>query len=81
MWYRVAFEQVHTGIKLIKDQDECELSDDGRRIKITLSQKETLMFSEKYNVRIQVRFGDDISVCATNIADISIGEILDEEVI
>ena len=79
-WYRVTLAQTH-GAKIIKNQDECELSEDGKTIYVQLSQEETLSFSDRYKVNIQVRYGKDSSACATNIVMISVGQILDEEVI
>lgn len=79
-WYRVTLAQNY-GPKIIKDQDECELSEDGKTIYVKLTQRETLQFSDKYKIKVQVRYGIDDSVCASNIATITIDEILDEEVI
>lgn len=78
-WYRVAFEQ--NKVLLIKDQNECTLSEDGKIISVELTQEETLLFSDSTNVNIQVRFGKNNKVCATNIVKMKIGKILDEEVI
>ena len=79
-WYRVAFKQ-QNGTTIIKDQNECILSDDGKTIFIELTQEETLRFSDSFNIHVQVRFGKDDKVCATNIVDTKVGKILDEEVI
>ena len=79
-WFRVTFAQKN-GSKLVKDQDECELSDDGKTIYVHLDQRETLGFSTNYDLRVQVKFGMDGEVCATNIVNVAVAEILDEEVI
>lgn len=79
-WYRVTFAQ-KGGQKLIKDQDECELSDDGKTVYVHLSQRDTLQFSDKYDLRVQVRFGRGDEACASDIATVKVAEILDEEVI
>ncbi len=81
MWYRVALEQRGTGTLLIKDEGDCELSEDGKTITVRLTQEETLRFSDKCVARVQVRFGDGTSVAATNIASVDIYETIDEEVI
>jgi len=78
-WYRVTFKQ--NGTTIIKDQNDCILSDDGKTISIELTQEETLRFSDSFNIQVQVRFGKDNKVCATDIAYTKIGKILDEEVI
>lgn len=79
-WYRITFAQ-RNGNRIIKDQDDCELSEDGKTILVSLTQEETLRFTSGHNIRIQVRFGQDGQACATNIAEIKVTEILDEEVI
>lgn len=79
-WYRVTFKQ-QNGTKIIKDQNECILSDDGKTISVELTQEETLRFSESFNIHVQVRFGKGDKVCATNIVYTKIDKILDEEVI
>lgn len=79
-WYRVVFAQTH-GAKVVKNQNDCELSEDGKTIYVQLSQEETLLFSDRYKVNVQIRYGKDSSVCATNIVMISVDQILDEEVI
>lgn len=79
-WYRVTFAQ-RGGQRLVKDQDECELSGDGKTIFVHLSQRETLSFSDKQDLRVQVRFGRDGEACASDIAAVKVSEILDEEVI
>lgn len=79
-WYRVAFSQ-RGGPKIIKDEDDCELSADGKTIKVRLTQQETLAFSTKEVLRVQVRFGMGEDVQATDIANVTVAEILDEEVI
>ena len=78
-WYRVTFKQ--NGTTIIKDQSDCILSDDGKTISIELTQEETLRFSDLFNIQVQVRFGKDNKVCATNIVYTKIDKILDEEVI
>lgn len=79
-WYRVAFKQ--RGLPtLIKDQNDCILSEDGNSIEVYLTQEETLAFSSKHKVSVQVKFGIGEKVCATNIIDINVKDILDEEVI
>ena len=79
-WFRVAFAQKN-GSKLVKDQDECELSEDGKTIQVPLTQRETLSFSDRYDLCVQVRFGSGDEVCASDIATVKVAEILDEEVI
>ena len=79
-WYRVTFAQ-NNGCRIIKDQDDCELSEDGKTIWVPFTQEETLRFASGHNVRVQVRFGQDDQVCASNIAEVKVTEILDEEVI
>ena len=80
LWYRVAFSQ-RGKAPIVKDQDDCELSEDGRTIRVMLTQEETLSFDALGTVRVQVRFGSGGSACATDIATIPILEILDEEVV
>lgn len=79
-WYRVTFAQ-KGGQRLVKDQDDCELSEDGKTINVHLTQQETLGFSDKYDLRVQVRFGTGDEACASDIAATRVAEILDEEVI
>ena len=79
-WYRVAFAQ-NKDVILIKDQDDCELSDDGQTITIRFTQEETLQFNSNYKIKVQVRYGINDIVCASNIETTTIGEILDEEII
>lgn len=79
-WYRVTFKQ-RNGHKLVKDQDVCELSQDGKTIHVPLTQQETLGFSTNYDLQVQVRFGKDGDACASDIATVKVAEILDEEVI
>ena len=79
-WYRVTFAQRY-GPKIVKDQDECELSEDGKTITVNLTQSETLLFKTKENVKVQVKFGMGDKVSASSIAVLKVGEILDEAVI
>lgn len=79
-WYRVTFAQRY-GPSIVKDQDDCELSDDGKTILVTLTQSETRLFKTKENVKVQVKFGYDNKVSASSIAVLKVGEILDEAVI
>lgn len=81
-WYRVIFKQ-RNGVKLIKSQDDenVTLSEDGKTINVRLEQAETLLFSDKYDLRVQVKFGLNGNVSATNVAVMGVDEILDEEVI
>lgn len=78
--YRVTFAQ-RNGPRIVKDQDACTLSEDGKLITVPLSQEETLRFSDRYNIQVQVRYKVEDRVCGTNIVSTNIGEILDEEVI
>lgn len=79
-WYRVALSQ-KGGTIIIKTDKDCELSDDGTVIKVPLTQEETLSFNTRARIRIQVRFGNNGNVAATDIATFRIGEILDEEIV
>lgn len=79
-WFRVTFAQ-KDGARIVKDQDDCELSEDGKEIRVTLTQDETLRFNVRNDLRVQVRFGSDGSACASDIASVKVLEILDEEVI
>lgn len=79
-WYRVTFAQRY-GPKIVKDQDECTLSEDGKTILVPLTQSETLMFNTNENVRVQVKFGNDYKVAASSIVALKVKEILDEAVI
>ena len=78
--YRVAFKQ--RGLKpLIKTQDDCTLTNNGHTIEVFLTQEETASFYENNKVMVQVRFGKDGKVGATNIASIDMKAILDEEIL
>lgn len=79
-WYRVILAQ-RDGVKLVKDETQCVLSEDGKTISVTLSQEETLGFSTAYDLQVQVRFGNGSDAAASDIAVIRVREILDEEVI
>ena len=79
-FYRVAFKQ--KGLKtIVKDQDDCTLSEDGKLIEVPLTQEETLSFYANNKVMVQVRYGKNGIVCATNIVTIDIRDILDEEIV
>lgn len=80
-WFRVALAQ-RCGTLIVRDQRSCELSEDGRTVTLTLTQEETVSLVAGYDLRVQLRFGDGLgAVCATDIAEIPVGEILDEEVV
>lgn len=78
-WFRVAFEQYET--VLLKTQDECELSDDGLTVSVTLTQEETLLFQHSSAVRVQIRYKVGGSVQATEIGAFSMLETIDREVV
>lgn len=79
-WFRLTFAQ-RNGPRIVKTEKDCSLSEDGKTIYVRLSQQETLSFSERYNVMVQMRYGIGDTVNATNIVSRDIGAILDEEVI
>ena len=77
-WYRVTLAQ-RGGASITKDQTQCELSEDGTDIALTLTQAETKAFAADKPLRIQVRFGPGPGVAhATEISQTTVGEILDE---
>lgn len=79
-WYRITFAQDNFN-KIVKDQNDCILSDDGKTISVNLNQNETLSFDTRSNVEVQLKCGIDDKVFATNIALIKVERILDEAVI
>lgn len=79
-WYRVAFKQPG-GQALVKTEQECNLVNKGHSIEVTLTQEETLGFYANNPVSVQVRYGKDDRVTATNIAQIDMKTILDEVVV
>ena len=78
-WYRVTFAQ-RCGPKLIKDQNDCTLSEDGKTILVPLTQDETLLFNAHERVKVQVKFGSNDKVAASSIVALQVKEILDEAV-
>ena len=79
-WFRLTFAQ-RNGPRVIKTEKDCTLSEDGKTIYVRLSQQETLSFSDRYNLMVQMRYGIGDTVNATNIVSRDVGAILDEEVI
>ena len=79
-WYRVTFAQ-RCGPTIIKDQDQCTLTEDGKTILVSLTQEETLLFRTDENVKVQVKFGNGDKVGASSIVVLKVKEILDEVVI
>lgn len=79
-WYRVAFKQSGVPV-LVKTDQECNLTNKGHSIEVTLTQEETLGFYANNPVMIQVRYGQGNKVSATNIATIDMKTILDEVVV
>lgn len=80
-WYRVIFEQAYSRHKIIKRDSKCELSEDGKSIRVRLTQEDTYSFDHENNLKVQVRYGVDDLAFATNIIRVPISEILEEDVI
>lgn len=78
--YRIAFKQ--RGVStLVKTDKECILTNDGHTIEVPLTQRETLLFYANNKVMVQVRFSKDGKVGATNIVEIDMKAVLDEEIL
>lgn len=64
-----------------KREGDCQLSEDGMTISVTLTQEETLSLDASQPVRVQVRFKANDTAYATSIARTSVEDILLEGVI
>ena len=65
---------------LVKTIEDCVL--DGNSISVTLSQEETLMFSHKKDVEVQIRvLTKDGTAMATTVRQVDVGRVLNEEVL
>lgn len=63
-----------------KETDDCVL--DGRDIKVTLTQEDTLLLSSKYNVQIQLRIlTDDGKALASSVKIVGVDQCLNDEVL
>lgn len=73
-------EQGCNGVEITKDGEDVAAEVVGKATKLTVSltQEETLSFSENYSVRVQVRAKMDGRALASTIASFSAGEILKE---
>lgn len=70
----------HKEIILEKDLSDCIL--DGNSISVTLSQDDTLKFSHRRPVEIQIKIlTNSGKVLATSVTDIKVGRVLSEEVL
>jgi len=67
--------------KITKSESDCTLSEDGKVIRLLLSQEETLSLDPNHPVRVQVRFKVNDLAYATNIVQTSVEDILLKEVI
>ena len=74
----VTFSEVGTDYEITKTDEDITATVSGKAtvISVTLTQAETLGFSENHSVRVQVRSKLDEVVTASEIATFNVGEIL-----
>lgn len=76
---QITYAQGSTNL-LVKTIEDCVL--DGNSISVTLSQEETLMFSHKKDVEVQIRvLTKDGTAMATTVRQVDVGRVLNEEVL
>lgn len=77
--YFVTLEQGET--EITKTNTDCTLSEDGKTIYASLTQRETLGLDSDALAKVQVRYKLDGKVYATNIVHVRVDDVLMEEVI
>ena len=76
---QITYAQGNTNL-LVKTIEDCVL--DGNSISVTLSQEETLKFSHKKDVEVQIRvLTKDGTAMATTVRSVDVGRVLNEEVL
>ena len=76
---RITYSQ---GKDIVLEKTEADIERSGKTIKYTLTQEETLKFSAKLRVNIQVRvLTTDSMALASSVKKLSVSEVLNEEVL
>lgn len=77
----VAIKNGRTLIVKTGDELEIETAEDSSSVTFTLTQEETLQLDPVAPARMQIRFKRGESACATEIKQVKVRDILQEEVI
>lgn len=76
--YTVQVTMKENDVELVVEEERITKSETGTTLEFNLTQEETLMFTKKVQVQIKAKLGS--SVIATDIANLSVLPILNEEV-